>query len=127
MKTTVFVRRITMALTLLLAIAIKSNAQADSLKHSPEKRAQVQTDKMKTNLTLSDDQYKKIYDINLKYAKKRQESMQAGDDRRAKMKEMKVSNDDKNNELKAVLSEDQFTKYQEMQKEMKAKRKNSKV
>lgn len=101
-------------------VMMQASAQKDSTAHSPEARAKTVTDKMKTELTLSDDQYTKAYDINLKYAQKNKEALKGEGTRMSKLKAVKAENTEKNKELKAVLTEEQFTKYKSMQKEMKA-------
>ncbi|MBC8034534.1 MAG: hypothetical protein H7Y03_10335, partial [Chitinophagaceae bacterium] len=48
---------------LLMIAGISSFAQ----KKTPEERARMVTDSMKTTLTLSDDQYQKAYNANLSF------------------------------------------------------------
>jgi hypothetical protein len=120
MKLSNIIRKATFATAFLIGISFAVSAQADSTKHSPEKRAKTMTDKMKTELTLSDDQYKQVYDINLKYAQKNQEAASGEGSRMQKAKALKSGNSAKNDELKAVLNNEQFEKYTELQKEKKA-------
>lgn len=100
-------------------VIMQASAQKDSTAHSPETRAKSITDKMKTELTLSDDQYNKVYDINLKYAQKNTEALKEEGTRLTKLKTMKADNAEKSKELKAVLTEEQFEKYKSMRKEAK--------
>jgi hypothetical protein len=100
-------------------VIMQASAQKDSTAYSPETRAKSITDKMKTELTLSDDQYNKVYDINLKYAQKNTEALKEEGTRLAKLKTMKADNAEKSKELKAVLTEEQFEKYKSMRKEAK--------
>jgi len=109
-----------LVLALFFCMAIQVSAQKDSTAHSPEARARTMTDKMKTELSLSDDQYTKVYEINLKYAQKNQEALKAEGSRMSKLKAMKTENAEKNSELKTVLSQEQFDKYKSMQKEMRS-------
>ncbi len=88
---------------------------------TPEEQAKKLTDKMKSELTLTDTQYQPVYDINLKYANKGQDLMKSTEDKKAKMEAMKSTMADKDNELKAVLTPDQYKKYEGMKKEMKSK------
>ncbi|MET0464338.1 MAG: hypothetical protein ABW007_14330 [Chitinophagaceae bacterium] len=120
MKFSNIIRKTAFAAALLIGISFAVSAQSDSTKHSPEKRAKAMTDKMKTDLTLSDDQYKQVYDINLKYAQKNQEAAGGEGSRMQKAKALKSGNASKNEELKAVLNSQQFEKYTEAQKEKKA-------
>jgi|SRR6218665_53370 len=106
--------------TLFLGFAGAASAQKDSAAHSPEARAKTLTDKMKTELSLSDDQTSKVYDINLKYAQKNQQSLQGEGSKMEKAKAVKGDNKDKNKELKGILSEEQFEKYKDLQQEKKA-------
>lgn len=94
-------------------------AAQDSLKATPEARAKGLTEKMKTELTLSDDQYNKVYAINLEYAQKNQAIMKGTGNKLSKFQTLKSQNEAKTKELKAVLTKEQFDKYQKMQKELK--------
>lgn len=94
-------------------------AAQDSLRTSPEARAKGLTDKMKTELALSDDQYGNVYGINLKYAQKNQTIMKGSGNKLSKFQTLRSQNEAKTKELKAVLTKEQFDKYQKMQKELK--------
>jgi Spy/CpxP family protein refolding chaperone len=85
--------------------------------------AKKQTEQMTKNLSLTDDQKAKVDAINLKYAKKQEEAFKSSkEDREAKREEMKKTRDAKDSELKAVLTADQYTKYQQIREEQKNKR-----
>jgi Spy/CpxP family protein refolding chaperone len=103
----------------LFFLCARSTHAQDSLKTKAETRAQKLTDKMKTALSLSDDQYAKVYDINLKYAKKNETLMEGSGSKLSKFQALKSDNEEKTKELKAVLTKEQFDKYKEMQQEMK--------
>ena len=80
---------------------------------NPEDRAKQETQWMKTTLTLTDAQIPQIDTINLKYAKKQMElrnQVQGGDREAMRSKRQELQNQ-KNEELKKVLSEDQMKKY----------------
>jgi Spy/CpxP family protein refolding chaperone len=94
-------------------------AAQDSLKANPEVRAKKLTEKMKTDLTLSDDQYSKVYDINVKFAQQTETIRNSTDDKLSKVRAIKSANEAKTKDLKAVLTKEQFDKYEEMQKERK--------
>jgi Spy/CpxP family protein refolding chaperone len=117
MKISKVVRKTTLIAALFLSFAGAVSAQKDSTAHSPETRARKMTDKMKTELTLTDDQYKQVYDINLKYGQKNQDALKGDGSKLEKAKALKTENQGKNKELKAVLTPEQFEKYKEMQKE----------
>jgi hypothetical protein len=85
----------------------------------PAERAKKISEKLKTELSLNNDQYNKVYDINLKYGTKMHDLKKAEGDRDSKMTEMKTISKSKNDELKAVLTDAQWTKYTEWKKEQK--------
>lgn len=94
--------------------------QQQMQQRTPRERAQNQTRMMQKNLGLTDDQNKKVYDIILKYAQQADNARNEapGRDRRQEMKEIQ---NNKEADLKAVLTGEQFQKYQAYQQEMKEK------
>lgn len=106
---------------LILAIALLGvgTAAAQDAKINPETIAKNLTEKMKTDLTLSDDQNSKVYTINLKFVQQAETIRNSGDEKLAKLRAIKSANEEKTKELKAVLTKEQFEKYEEMQKEKK--------
>jgi len=97
---------------------------------APEQRAAKITEWMKANLKLNDEQVSKVSEINQRYA------MKTGDlkkdmkdmsktEKKEKMSSLKALDKEKDSELKAVLSEAQFTDYlakkEEMKKQVKQK------
>lgn len=117
-------------LTLLLVIGgilfsvCKANAQSDEMKKSPEERAQRISDKMKTELSLSDEQYEKVKAINLKYAQKNDEILKSSSGKLARFRSLKSSQDKKKKEMKAVLDKEQYEKYEKMMKDLETEAKN---
>lgn len=114
-----------MAFSVISLNSFSQDAQPD-----PAARAKKISEKMKTELSLSEDQYKKVYDINLAYTQKITDLRnKTSEDRKEKMNSFRELGKNRNEELKAVLSADQMSKYQDMQKEMRQKgrghRKNS--
>ncbi len=109
--------------SLVSAVSFGQHTKAD-----PAARAKKVSEKLKTELSLSDDQYNKVYDINLKYSTKMQDLRKTEGDRQLKMTEMKTLNKGKNEELKTVFTDAQWSKYKEWQKskrhDMKGKRKH---
>ncbi|WP_156140551.1 hypothetical protein [Sporocytophaga myxococcoides] len=102
----------------------QANAQADCPKHphkgkgegfSPKK----QTEWMKTELSLSDDQTAKVETINQKYSDKRKSMHEEH------RKQMKALKDEQDKEFKSVLNKDQYTKLEAKKAEMKEKRKQA--
>lgn len=114
--------RITLAfMAVLLAVSIGSKAQSADSTRTTEGRAAALTEKMKTELSLTDDQLPQVRAINLKYAQQNQQIWTGTGGRFAKFKALKSSQKDKNKEMKAVLDKDQYKKYETMQQEMKDK------
>ena len=88
---------------------------------SAEDRAKRQTDMMKDELKLNQDQEKKVYAINLKYSDKMKDVRQIADTS-ARRKSFESLNKQKDEELKKVLTADQFKSYQKLVADMRAKR-----
>jgi periplasmic protein CpxP/Spy len=92
---------------------------------SPADMAQRQTDRLAEAIQLNDDQKAQILEINKKYAEKSMEMRRGGrgmdmsdaerQEMRTKMAEIQA---EKDKEIKAVLSAEQQTQYDEYQKEM---------
>jgi hypothetical protein len=106
------------AFAILLSISINmayaQPPQGQRQRKSPEERAQITTDWMKSELKLDKKETKKVHEINLKYARKIQEkmeeAMQSGD--RSQMRSvMQKINNEKNKELEPVLGEEKYQLY----------------
>ncbi|SFO49638.1 hypothetical protein SAMN05428949_5418 [Chitinophaga sp. YR627] len=108
-------------LLLLVSIAMPSFAQ-DAKK---DKAAKALTDTMRTQLSLDDTQYSKVYDINADFMGKLAGMKGDSDSKMAKFKKLKAIDEDRDKALKAVLSAEQFQSFQEFKKqnrqEMKAR------
>jgi Spy/CpxP family protein refolding chaperone len=87
----------------------------------PEERAKRQTEMMKENLSLTAAQEPKVSAINLKYAKKMEETRKIADTA-AQRKTAQSLNKQKDGELKGVLTPEQFKSYVKQLEEMKARR-----
>lgn len=83
---------------------------------TPEERAQKQTEHMTKYLDLSDEQSKKISEINLRYAKENETKKEAVKAEREKTKTAKDA------ELKKVLTPEQYAKFDQKRAENKAKK-----
>lgn len=95
----------------------------------PEERAKSQTAELKELLDLKKDQEKKVYDLKLKAGKEiaemRKDMQGGGGDRdamRAKFGEMREK---QNKEMKKILTEDQFKKYEKYVEEQREKRRQN--
>lgn len=103
----------TVFVIVLLAIAAPLLAvDIDALKETtPEERAEAQTLMMKENVGLSPEKVEKVRAINLKYAKVMDPTIQGPD---GPMKKGMVASNrqaQKDGELKAVLSPEEYQKY----------------
>jgi parvulin-like peptidyl-prolyl isomerase len=106
-------------LFLLFGFAVQAQSMEDFKHSTPEQRAQAQTEYLKTNLQLDDEQTQKVADINLKYAQKMESVIKGGSGRLAKMKAAKNINGQKEAEYKQVFTSDQYKKYGELKEDMK--------
>lgn len=116
----------TLLLALFLLIAGASFAQDGSA----DQKAKALTDRMKTQLTLNDDQYKQAYDINLNFVTKLGGIKEDAGSKMSKFKKLKSVDEERDAALKKVLTEQQFKEFQTQKKEnreeMKARYKNNK-
>ena len=87
----------------------------------PAQRAEMQTTRMKEDLGLSDKQAEKVKAINEKYANKMKEMREASrdGDRQAMRENMSVLRKEQTEELKTVLTSEQFEKWQQLQNEQR--------
>jgi hypothetical protein len=95
------------AIVMMLLFTV--NATAQETKGAVGARAV--TNNMKEELSLNDSQYTKVYAVNLEYLQKAIENKESGKSKVEKAKRMKVLDDDRDNKLKSVLSDDQYKKY----------------
>lgn len=78
-----------------------------------------QMEELKESLELSDDQEKQVREIitaGFETMREAREGMQDGD-REAMREKMQAMREEQTQKIKAVLSEEQFTKYEQIQKE----------
>lgn len=93
-------------------------------KPSAEDRAKNQTERLKKELSLNSDQEKKVYNLYIESGKKMEENRKSDkEDRDAMHAKMEKMRKDENDKLKTILTPEQFTKYQELQKKMDEERK----
>jgi len=94
---------------------------------TPEQKAQAQTERMTTNLTLSEEQVPKVYEINLGIALKNEAIRNNTEmSEEVKSESIKGNNEGRKAMLKNVLTEEQFVKFEEGET-MKIKMKEFKV
>lgn len=94
---------------------------------NPEKAAQKATEKMKAALALSEDQSKKVYDINLQSIRNieivKKDTLLAPKDRKARHKAIQ---EQRKSELRKVLTPEQFAQMEKLEEERKEHRKEKK-
>lgn len=101
----------TMAAAIVLLIAVTNTVSAQDRAETGAKRL---SDRMKTELTLNDDQYAKVHEINKEFISKTMETKKANADQSARaerVKAVKAFNEEREAKLKAVLTEEQFKTY----------------
>ena len=111
-------------LLLLLTVLPVNYAFCQQAPLTPEERAQKQTEWMKQNLELSDAQVTRVSAINLKYANQAEDIIQkngSGTDREAIHEQMKTLQASKDEELRTVLTPDQFKTYEIKRSEMRGR------
>ena len=124
--------RTTLPLALLLAAAIPATAQyghrhGERERKSPEQRAEMHTSRMQEQLKLDDVQAEKVAEINLRFAEQMEAVRAARKPEQEGMTEKaRGLSDSRDAELKAVLSEEQYTRMLELREqhmqEMKERR-----
>ena len=109
-----------LALGGLMACSTLATAQ-DSTNNVPKKgkrgfpTVEQQMERMTTTLTLTEEQKPKVKAVLEESSKKRQEIMSDSSLDRATIREkMQPIMDEQNKKMKAILTDDQFTKYKEM-------------
>ncbi len=123
------------ALFLLAALALTSAAQAQTAPartaplngrggamRSPEQQAEAQAQRLAKELNLTADQQAKVQQLMAAQRQETQTAIQgAGGNRRAMGQAMRAGRDKFNGQLQTVLTPDQYTKYQQMLAERRAK------
>jgi hypothetical protein len=90
-----------------------------------EERVKAQSDRMKKDLELTDIQYDSVQKINLKYAQKVEEARKGNQEQSAQNREtFRKNQEEQNKELKAILTEDQYKKYEEQLKTRRERGRN---
>lgn len=105
--------------TLLLMGPVVAVAQMDDLKNTTaEERASMLTDMMKSSLSLDEKTSASVADINLKYAKEVQTLMDSDSPNLQKLMTFRANSQAKDDELKAVLTPEQYSRYEQKKSEM---------
>jgi Spy/CpxP family protein refolding chaperone len=120
-------KKIILTLGLMASIGLSAMAQQrGGERPSPEQRATKMTEKMAEELSLTADQKKQVLEINLAQAKKmdqeRQDQMKANEARKAEMDARREEMKKQDEQIKAVLTEEQLGKWEEIKLEAKDRR-----
>lgn len=91
-----------------LALAFTLNASAQDRSANA---AQRMTDNMKAELSLTDAQYAKVLDINKDFTAKSAEARKASTDKAAVGKSVVTLNEEREKQLKTVLTDEQYKNY----------------
>ncbi len=102
-----------------LALSISSFAQDKDTKKTPEEKANLTSERIKTSLNLSEEQTAKIYELNLQRIKDHKEFRE---NKEKQNSDMKQKRSEYKNSLKTILSDDQMKAMKKMHKEKKFKK-----
>ena len=95
-------------------------AQLDELKNTtPGERASFQTELMRSKLVLTAEQTQAVADLNLKYANRMEPIIKGSANSLSKMFQMRKINNEKETELKRILSPQQWEKFDASRDEMR--------
>ncbi len=89
----------------LLLFGVKSYAQQDTA------AARKLTDRMQTELSLTGDQYTQVYSLNQTFIGQMKALQSSGGGRFSKLKKMKSLGDERDKQMKKILSDEQYQKY----------------
>ncbi|MCG6188716.1 hypothetical protein [Maribellus maritimus] len=113
-------KRIILLSIVALAFVVDSFSQNAGDGRTPQERAQFQTQWMKDNLELDEQQLGVIDSLNLKYALKMEE-IRSMPGRLNKLKKARLIIEEKDTKLKEILTDIQFETYQGKRKELRKK------
>ena len=105
-------------LILLLAL-LSFSAGAYAGKKTPADKAKEKTDQMQKDLQLTADQYKKIYDLNLKMYTSVEEYDAKKPSKKFKKKQKQIVQDLRDDQFKKIMNTAQYKKYHELKKQAK--------
>jgi Spy/CpxP family protein refolding chaperone len=108
---------------LLMFTSLQVSAQQGKREQiNPEERAKKATEKMATELKLSEEQKAQILELNLEQAKKRQVEMESEMELRKKRSDEMKAHQEK---IQSILTEEQRTKWEELKSEQRDKRRSN--
>jgi hypothetical protein len=107
--------------SLIISCGVNAQTAKNGKGHNPEERAKFQTEKMKNELTLTNEQVEKAYQINLEAIKKNKELSEEKLTAKERKEAVRRNNENRMKKFKEVLSEEQFNKIKEDLKDKKKK------
>ncbi|WP_422859514.1 hypothetical protein ACOKFD_00805 [Flagellimonas sp. S174] len=96
------------AMALLISISVFGQKKMDATK-----MAEYQTNLMKSELNLDEEQLTKVEEVNVRYSKKTADLMNKEGSMFGKIGDMKKIKKAKNQELEKILSEEQMEKFED--------------
>lgn len=108
---------------LFIAVSFAQGQGQRMQARTPEETAKTETEWMMKELALAKDMEKKVYDMQLKYAKKQTEMRQAAmnsGDREAMRANMEKINTERDTEMKKLLGDKKFEEYKKKMEERMA-------
>lgn len=118
MKTPSAFNRLFMVALVIILPVLGYAQEGEREPKTPEERAQKWTNWMKKELQLTAEQESSVHTINLAYAQKNETLREDERERREKLQDLRVNDEAKDKELKAVLTPEQFEKYKVKKKDM---------
>jgi FtsZ-interacting cell division protein ZipA len=114
----IIIQLIAIAILLLAGLTTTNAQRGGGWEASPEVRAEEQTSRMKSDLGLTDEQAKKIKDINLKYAQKAQEKRKEKAAEKEKIRaEREAARAEHQKEVEKILTKEQQEKWVKIRQE----------
>jgi len=106
-------KKVAVIMALFFGISCPTLAQhaEEGRERDPNKMAEKRTEMMSQHLSLTEDQYSQVKQLNLETAMERQKHGQS----------IKLLNDEYDRKLALILNEDQMQKFEELKKERKHK------
>ncbi|MFY0254184.1 hypothetical protein ACDQ55_09545 [Chitinophaga sp. 30R24] len=101
----------------LSVMVLAGTASFGQERHHPD--AKTMTDSMKSKLSLSDDQYSKVYNINQQFSDDMSKVKTDNGDKTAKREQARKAYEQRDAELKKVLTDDQYKMYKNHEMKMK--------
>lgn len=115
-----------LALTLGINLGFSQTKRKEGAHRTPQERAEKVTNKLAETLALSEDQRKRVFEIILERETNREEiRLDQAADKKKKHQQMAARNKKTDDQLKAILSQEQFNKLEQERREKIAKRKEN--